>query len=692
MKLIFDKKLTLSDNIPHQQFDFRLEFFMLEICIIGAASGIAELSFLEDRTDSQVLPFKDGIVCKRILRRSRHKRNLHINVPENKKGLSLVHFSLQPLFTHKAKKLMAKKLKSRHYYQQQDLWQRYQNVFDYKSRLYLANTPPEKLQIADAKQILSTLSTLPLISIVLPCYDSDREYLEQTIRSVQEQSYPHWQLCIVDDNSKNREHIELIDRIMASESRIKFYQRTLNGHISAASNDAIAMANGEYIGLLDHDDLLHTHALLLCAQAIHRNPEAAVLYSDEDKINQTGQHYEAHFKPDFNRDLLYTQNYISHFGLYKKTLLKKINGFRNCCNGSQDFDLVLRCLPYIKESDIIHIPHVLYHWRALENSTASHSEAKSYTHEAGKRALNDYFKAENIQIKVEDGEFPNTYRSTWPLPEDLPLVSLIIPTRDAVDILKQCIESIINKTRYDHYEILIINNQSQCKKTLAYLKQCQNHPLIRVIDYDFAFNYSAINNFAVDKANGDIIGLINNDIEVISDNWLDEMVSHALRRDVGCVGAKLYYPNNNIQHAGVILGIDGVANHVHKNFSRYAPGYFGRLFHCQNFSAVTAACLIVEKSIYLEVSGLNETDLQVAFNDIDFCLKVREAGYRNLWSPWAELYHHESLSRGAEDNPEKLQRFEREVNFMKEKWGDMLLNDPFYNPNLSLLHIDYRMR
>jgi GT2 family glycosyltransferase len=362
-----------------------------------------------------------------------------------------------------------------------------------------------------------------------------------------------------------------------------------------------------------------------------------------------------------------------------------IGGFRQGVEGSQDQDLLLRCLPHTAKGEIIHIPHVLYHWRALEGSTALESGEKSYTTKAGIKALRDYFDSQGMaSVKVEANSVPNTYRIKWPVPQPEPLVSLLIPTRDRRDLVEVAVRSILNKTTYNNYEILILDNGSVEFETLEFFNSVQKEDIrVRVIRYDHPFNYSAINNFGVGHAKGDLIGLINNDVEVISPDWLSEMVSHAVRPEIGCVGAKLYYSNDTIQHGGVILGIGGVANHSHKNAHRNFPGYFSRLISTQNYSAVTAACLITRRDIYEKVGGLDEQNLKVAFNDVDFCIKVREAGYRNLWTPYAELYHHESVSRGAEDTPEKQTRAKAEVNFMKEKWGKLLLSDPYYNSNLT---------
>lgn len=532
--------------------------------------------------------------------------------------------------------------------------------------------------------MLASMTHPPVISIVIPVYNPAEIYLRACLDSVLAQSYPHWELCIADDRSP-KEHVQRVLReYEAKDSRIKVVYRKQNGHISAASNSALEIAKGDFVALLDHDDVLPEHAMLFMAQAICEQPHTQILYSDEDKINARGERFDPHFKSDWNPDLFFSQNYVSHLGVYRRSLLQQIGGFRLGVEGSQDQDLLLRCLPHVAAEQIVHIPRVLYHWRTIEGSTALASGEKSYTTEAGIKALRDYFSKQQPEVTVEAGLVPNTYRVRYPISEPAPLVSLLIPTRDRRALTETAVRSIIDRSTYTHFEILILDNGSVEQETLDFFAQIQQEDSrVRVLRYDHPFNYSAINNFGVRHAKGAIIGLVNNDVEVINPDWLTEMVSHCMRPEIGCVGAKLYYSNDTLQHGGVILGIGGVAGHSHKQYPRHHPGYFSRLLLTQTLSAVTAACLLIRKNIYEEVAGLDEENLHVAFNDVDFCLKVREAGYRNLWTPYAELYHYESISRGAEDSPEKIARFAREVNFMKSKWGKHLELDPFYSPNLS---------
>jgi glycosyltransferase involved in cell wall biosynthesis len=527
-----------------------------------------------------------------------------------------------------------------------------------------------------------------LISVIVPVFNPSRELLIKCIESVINQSYCNWQLCLADDKSTKLYVRELLNEYAAKDSRISVVFREENGHISAASNSAIAISKGKWLALLDHDDELHRHALYYVAMEIENNPKVALLYTDEDKINENGQRVDPHFKPSWNLNLLYSQNYVSHLGVYKASIVKKIGGFRQGFEGSQDYDLLLRYSREIDHSNIIHISKVLYHWRMVEGSTALASNRKSYTTEAGIKALRDYFKKIELPTSIEQGAHANTYKVNWTL-EEQPLVSLLIPTHNGYEITKQAIDSILSKTRYENYEIILIDNNSDDIASLEYFKSLEEHPKIHVLSYPYPFNYSAINNFAVKKARGEVIGLINNDVEVINSEWLSEMLSQVLRKDVGCVGAKLYYPNDTIQHAGVIIGIGGVAGHSHKHFPRNYPGYFSRLELVQNVSAVTAACLLVRKEVYEQVGGLNDKELMVAFNDVDFCLKVQSAGYTNIWTPYAELYHHESISRGAEDSPEKIKRFNSEVEYMKRKWLTDKKADPFYNSNLTLEKEDF---
>lgn len=552
---------------------------------------------------------------------------------------------------------------------------------------------PHLPTLTEARKIIADFSHKPLISIVMPTYNTDDILLRECIESVRNQSYTNWELCIADDASPKQNVKATLEYYKKIDKRIKIIFRQKNGHISLASNSALQLAKGKFVALLDHDDLLPEHALLYVVEAINRNPKANIFYSDEDKLDLRGERTDPHFKSSWNPDLFYSQNYISHLGVYKRSLLTRISGFRTDVEGSQDYDLMLRCLPYVKNSEIVHIPRILYHWRTVQGSTAMSAGQKSYTTDAGIKALTDYFANKKNGVIVLKGPVSNTYRTKWPLPKKPPLVSLLIPTRDRRALTEVAVRSIIDKSDYTNFEILILDNGSTEQDTLDFFEKIQEEDArVRVLRYDFPFNYSAINNFGAKNSRGEIIGLVNNDVEVINPDWLSEMVSHALRDEVGCVGAKLYYSDGTIQHAGVICSIGGVAGHSHKHWPNEHPGYFSRLILTQNLSAVTAACLLVRKSIYEEVGGLDEENLHVAFNDVDFCLKVRAAGHRNVWTPYAKLFHYESISRGAEDTPEKIARFNKEVDFMKNKWTVALEEDPYYNPNLTKEHEDFSLR
>ena len=565
--------------------------------------------------------------------------------------------------------------------------------FNYKINTLLFDSHLEKIYKDDINSLLSN-NNLPLISIIMPTYNTNHNYLTECIDSVISQSYPNWELCIADDFSTDEEVRSIIKRFKEKDKRIKYHFRESNGHISLTSNDAIKLATGDYIALLDHDDLLHKHALFFVTKAILENNNPNLIYSDEDKYFESEGRNYPHFKPDFNEDLFYSYNYISHLGVYKKSVVDEIGGFRVGFEGSQDYDLALRVISHSKKNKIIHIPIVLYHWRVHSGSTAASGGQKSYTTDRSLKLLEEYF-SNNFDLNYGSPKVSivkeNRFRVIWPLPEQEPSIELIIPTKDKVEVLSVAVKSILEKTNYQNFKITIVDNQSCEAETFQFFDEYQSRfgNKIKVIKYDKEFNYSAINNFAVDKSDAEIIGLINNDIEVINSDWLREMVSHAYREDVGCVGAKLYFGNDTIQHAGVITGIGGVAGHSHKYYDRNSSGYFDRLQCCQQLSAVTAACLLVKRELFEEVGGLNEANLKVAFNDVDFCLKIDKAGYRNIFTPYAELYHYESISRGRDDDsPEKIERFGNEVKFMIEKWSDEIDSKRvklcrFYNPNLD---------
>lgn len=536
-------------------------------------------------------------------------------------------------------------------------------------------------------QLISSFRFKPLISLILPVYNPNPLWLEQAIISVLSQLYSSWELCISDDASTDPAIRSILLKYSQKDPRIKVFFRSVNGHISTNSNCALTLAQGTWIALLDHDDLLADDAFLYVVDAINRIPDCKLIYSDEDKIDENGQRFDAYFKPDWNEDLFYSHNMFSHLGVYDAALVREVGGFRVGFEGSQDYDLALRCIERTRPDQIYHIPRVLYHWRMHADSTAYLIDTKPYAILAGEKALQEHFDRLSIAANVKSAG--QGYRVSYTLPSKLPLVSLIIPTRNKFKLIKQCIDSIFLKTNYSNYEIIIIDNCSDDPATLRYLKNATSDSRVRVIRDNRPFNYSALNNAAVQVANGQLLCLLNNDVEVINSDWLGEMVSHALRPGVGAVGARLWYADDTIQHAGVVLGLEGFAGHIHRFLPRGNVGYCSRAALTQSFSAVTGACLVVKKSSYLEVGGLNETDLQIACNDIDLCLKLGEAGYRTVWTPWAELYHHESSTRGFDDTPEKIARAQKEVAYMWTRWGEKLRCDPAYNPNLTLDSSDF---
>ena len=560
---------------------------------------------------------------------------------------------------------------------------------DYQEWIKRYDTIDQDLQLK-IEQKIKEFPTHPKISVLMPVFDPPLKYLDEAIWSVRNQIYANWQLCIADDFSKDIGVRKLLEKHALEDPRIEVIFRSVNGHISAASNTALDLVDGEFIALLDHDDLLPINALYWTAKTILDNPGVGLIYSDEDKINLKGVRYHPYFKCDLNPELLLAQNMISHLGVYRTELVKEVGGFRSGFEGSQDYDLALRVIEKIKPNQVIHIPRILYHWRAIPGSAALGSNEKNYAADAGRAAVAQHLERRNLRAEITPApNLESTNRIRFDLPDELPLISIIIPTRDKVDILATCINSILERSTYPSWEIIILDNDSQELATQEYFLNLPSNK-VRVIRDESEFNFSRLNNIGVRGANGDFVCLMNNDIEILTPDWLEEMLSFAQHPDVGCVGAKLWYPNGTLQHGGVLIGIGGVANHAHYKQHKGAAGYFGRAILHQSFSAVTGACLLVRKKVYEEVHGLDE-QLAVAFNDVDFCLRVRELGYRNVWTPYAEMIHHESLSRGGDETPERRQRFVGEVNFMISRWGKKLCTDPAYNPNLTFDYEDFSL-
>lgn len=556
---------------------------------------------------------------------------------------------------------------------------------DYVAWQSLVEAPAEAAIRADRDAILASLPARPRISVLVATRETEAAHLDACIESVRAQTYPDWELCIADDASTKPHVREVLERHARDDARIRTIYRSSSGSVCRAINDALALATGDFVALLDPDDVLASNALLHVARSLAEHPGAALVYGDHDKLRADGRRESPHFKPRFNPELLLAQNYIGHLFVARTDRVRALGGLRAGFEGSHDHDLLLRITEGLALDAIVHVPRILHHAREAPNRADAEADAAA----AGRRAVADALARRGCAANVDPvPDVPHGYRVRWELPERAPLVSLVVPTRDAVDLLSTCVDSILRKTTYPRFEVLVVDNGSKEPATLAYLATLEADPRVRVLRYDAPFNYSAINNFAVRHAHGAVVGLVNNDVEVIHGDWLTEMIGHAIRPEIGCVGAKLLYPNDTVQHAGVIIGLGGVAGHSHRHFRKDHPGYFHRLRLAHALSAVTAACLIVRKSVFDEVGGL-DTSLAVAFNDVDFCLRVREAGYRNVFTPHAELYHHESATRGHDTSPEKAARFQDEFARMQSRWGDALLRDPYYSPHLTLDFEDF---
>lgn len=523
----------------------------------------------------------------------------------------------------------------------------------------------------------------PTISILMPVYNVEQNWLEKCIQSVQNQFYPNWELCMADDCSTDESVRPTLEKYAKSDERIKVVFRSENGHISRATNSALEIATGEFVALLDNDDELAPIAFYEVVKALNENPELDLIYSDEDKIDMQGNRFDPAFKPDWSPDLLLGTNYISHLGVYRRSIMNEIGGFRPGFEGSQDYDLVLRFTEKTTAQRIHHIPKVLYYWRILPTSTAADQSTKGYAFEAGLKAVQEALVRRGIKGTAHHAAGNGLYDVEYEV-LSTDLVSIIIPTRDGYDDMLRCLNSIVAKTSYPNYEIIVADNGStdeRMEKLYAKFKG-QLGERFRVESIDIPFNYSRINNLAAQKAKGKYLLFLNNDTEVITPGWITKMVSFAQFERIGMVGAKLYYPNQTIQHAGVIVGLGGAAGHCHHTYPKGDFGYFGKLEINVNYLAVTAACCMIRKADFEQLGGFEE-ELTVAFNDVDLCLREYEAGHDNVWLHGVELYHYESQTRGYENTPEKKARFDQETKFMEDRWGKYIANDPFYNPNLS---------
>lgn len=538
------------------------------------------------------------------------------------------------------------------------------------------------------RQREQTFACMPLISILVPVYRTPEAFLKQMIQSVRKQTYGRWELCIANADPGDQTVSDILRIAASRDGRIKVREVPENEGIAQNTNAALAMASGEYVGLLDHDDLLTPDALYEMVRAVNEQGMPEVLYSDEDKVStDLSEHFQPHMKPDFNKDLLRSNNYITHFFVAAKSLLDRVGGFDEAFNGAQDYDLILRCTEQAR--GIVHVPRILYHWRVHKSSTADNPASKMYAFEAGKRAIEAHLRRCGEAGEVSHTKDLGFYRVRYRLRGN-PLISIIIPNKDQVKTLDQCLSSIA-KSSYQNYEIIIVENNSTEEETFRYYQKMESDR-IRIIYWKDEFNYSAINNFGVSHARGDFLLFLNNDVEVIAEDWLEEMAANCQRKDVGVVGAKLYYPDDTIQHAGIVVGIGGVAGAVFVGMPRIYTGYLHKASIQQDLSAVTAACMMVRRSVYEEVRGMEEK-LKVAFNDVDFCLKVRRQGYLVVYDPWVELYHYESKTRGAEDSKQKVRRFHTEIEYMRSHWLDLIkYGDPMYNPNLTLTKVDYTLK
>ena len=552
---------------------------------------------------------------------------------------------------------------------------------------WFANHCPTEEEIAEQRK--RVFAYAPKISILVPVYNTPAVFLKQMIQSVRKQTYSNWELCIANANPTNPEVAEILRVASKIDARIKVVDVPENEGIAQNTNRALEIAAGEYIGLLDHDDLLAVNALYEVVNALNADAGAEVIYTDEDKVTtDLEEHFKPHFKPDFNLDLLRSNNYICHFFVAKKELIERVGAFRKEFNGAQDYDLILRCTE--EAENIVHVPKILYHWRVHKESTSDNPMSKMYAYDAGKKAIEEHLKRCDTSGEVSHTKDLGFYRVKYPVQGE-PLVSILIPNKDQVDSLDKCLRSIEEKTDYHNYEIVIIENNSEKEDTFRYYEKISSEK-IRVIRWEKEFNYSAINNFGVRHAKGDYILFLNNDVEIINSDWMREMLSHCQRKEVGIVGARLYYPDDTIQHGGIIVGIGGVAGSVFVGLPKGYSGYMHKAALQLDLSAVTAACMMMKRRVFEEVGGFEEK-LKVAFNDVDLCLKTREKGYLVVYNPYVELYHYESKTRGAEDTKEKVRRFQTEIEYMRSHWIDILKKgDPMYNTNLSLTKWDYSLK
>lgn len=548
-----------------------------------------------------------------------------------------------------------------------------------KYQNWIKNNEPSKEELNEQRNC--KFEKNPKISIIVPMYNTKESFFEELINCMKEQTYSNWELCLADGSPRENEKLK---KYFENESRVIYKHLSKNDGISGNTNEALKLATGEYIGLLDHDDVLSKFALYEIVKTINENSDVDFIYSDEDKIEgESGKRHAPHFKPDFAPDTLACHNYITHFVVMKRDLINKLGGFRKEYNGAQDFDLVLRASEETR--NIIHISKILYHWRVHSESTAMIADSKPYAYEAGKRAAIDHQKRLGREVIVSDKEeVPGIYNLQFKV-QGNPKVSIIIPNKDGIKYLRRCIDSIINLTTYENYEIMIVENNSEDKKTFEYYKSIEKNEKIKVIYYpEKGFNYSKIINYGVKRCDGDFVMQLNNDTKLLTKDWLEKFIGYGQRKEIGAIGARLYFGDKTIQHAGIAYGICDLAANLFPGLPWGMRGYYGKDALIQNISAVTGACLFCRRELYEEVGFMEENLFAVAFNDVDFCLKLREKGYLNIYNPYIELMHYESKTRGYEVTPEKNERFCKECENFKTKWKELLKNpDPYYNPNIS---------
>ena len=527
-----------------------------------------------------------------------------------------------------------------------------------------------------------------VISVLVPAYRTPEVFLKQMMESVLLQTYPYLELCIADGSGTDDSVEKVVKEYQKKDPRVRYRRLEKNEGIAGNTNAAIEMASGEYMALFDHDDLLSPNALFEVASAIEKE-KADVVYTDEDKVtSDLKEHFQPHFKPDFNPDLLCANNYICHLFVVKRSLALKLGGQDPAYDGAQDYDFIFRCTENAEK--IVHVAKILYHWRVHQASTADNPSSKLYAFDAGKRAIEAHLARTGAKAEVSHTKDLGFYRVKYQV-QGNPLVSIVIPNKDEKETLKKCLESIWKKTSYSNYEIILVENNSTTQEIRDYYKELDGKERVRVVYWDKEFNYSAINNFGISHAKGEYILCLNNDITVISPDWMEELLANCQRPEVGIVGARLYYPDNTIQHAGIVLGMGGCAGSLFVGLARSRGGYLHKAALQQDLSAVTAACFMVKKEVFEKAGGFEEK-LAVAFNDVDFCLKVRHAGYLVVYDPYAELYHHESKTRGYENTEAKKRRFQEEIEYMRCHWMPDILRDPYYNENLSLKASDYSLR